>query len=205
MFVQNLHPHGQSPDYRLAVGGMWDIIGPLQFDFLKCQGLRPHHRLLDIGCGSMRAGRFFIAYLEPGHYFGLDTDELLVREGIKREIASEMLTEKRPQFAFNGRFEFPFQERPDIAIAHALFSQLTLAQIELCLRNLRDFAPDCRLFATFNETPLAFPNIFAPHPRRTFFYTRTQLERIAQRTGWHLQYMGDWEHPRGQKMLRLET
>ena len=38
--------------HRDMVGGMWDEIGRLQFEFLRARGLKPNHRLLDIGCGS---------------------------------------------------------------------------------------------------------------------------------------------------------
>lgn len=39
-----------------AVGGDWEKIGKLQFEFLVSRGLRPHHRMLDIGCGTLRGG-----------------------------------------------------------------------------------------------------------------------------------------------------
>lgn len=48
--VMNREPH------RIAVGGMWDEIGKLQFEFMVKQGLKPHHKFLDIGCGSLRGG-----------------------------------------------------------------------------------------------------------------------------------------------------
>jgi hypothetical protein len=40
--------------HRDVVGGMWDDIGKLQFDFLCDHGLRPSCRLIDIGCGCLR-------------------------------------------------------------------------------------------------------------------------------------------------------
>ncbi len=42
--------------HRDMVGGMWEEIGRLQFEFLRARGLKPSHRLLDIGCGSLRGG-----------------------------------------------------------------------------------------------------------------------------------------------------
>jgi len=55
-------------DPHSAVGGMWEQIGQLQFDFLVNHGLEPNHKLLDIGCGTLRGGRHFITYLVPGNY-----------------------------------------------------------------------------------------------------------------------------------------
>ena len=33
--------------HREFVGGLWSELGKLQLDFLRAQGLRPDHRLLD--------------------------------------------------------------------------------------------------------------------------------------------------------------
>ena len=51
-------------DPKSAIGGKWDILGPLQYEFLLRNGLLPHNTLLDYGCGTLRGGRFFIKYLE---------------------------------------------------------------------------------------------------------------------------------------------
>ena len=50
----------------------WLKIGQMQFDYLVSHGLKPGIRLLEIGCGILRAGRLFIDYLEPGDYYGID-------------------------------------------------------------------------------------------------------------------------------------
>ena len=42
--------------HRGVVGGMWDEIGKLQFEFMVKQGLKSEHKFLDIGCGSLRGG-----------------------------------------------------------------------------------------------------------------------------------------------------
>ena len=62
-------------NHRAFVGPRehYDIVGAMQFTLLYFLGLREHHYLLDIGCGSLRAGRFFIMYLKPGHYFWYQT------------------------------------------------------------------------------------------------------------------------------------
>jgi hypothetical protein len=42
--------------HRDLVGGLWEELGRLQFEFLVGAGLRPEMRLLDIGCGCPRGG-----------------------------------------------------------------------------------------------------------------------------------------------------
>jgi hypothetical protein len=206
VFVQNIIPRKRGADYRAAVGGMWNVIGPLQFEFMKKQGLRPEHRLLEIGCGSLRAGRFFITYLNPRCYMGLDGDEPLVHAGLAGEIDPPTIKEKQPEFAFNSVFQFPFERKPDFALAQSVFTHLTPSQLETCLTNLHAFAPECRFFATFNESSFAWPNhLFSPNSQRTFFYTRGQIARIAQRCGWSMRYIGKWGHPRDQRMVLLRA
>src|SRR5262245_17052197 len=73
--------------HRDFVGGLWDEIGRLQFDFLVAHGLKPEHKLVDVGCGALRGGVHFIRYLKPGHYFGLDLNASLIKAG-ERELAA---------------------------------------------------------------------------------------------------------------------
>ena len=59
-----------------AVGGRtheeWLSVGQMQFDYLTGHGLKPGMRMLEIGCGNLRAGRLFVDYLDPGDYYGID-------------------------------------------------------------------------------------------------------------------------------------
>lgn len=43
----------------------FDFMGATQFNLLTRLGLREDHTVLDIGCGSLRAGRLLIPYLLP--------------------------------------------------------------------------------------------------------------------------------------------
>ena len=62
----------ESRAHRELVGGLWEELGVLQFEFLVKRGLKPHHRLLDVGCGALRGGVHFVRYLDPGCYHGID-------------------------------------------------------------------------------------------------------------------------------------
>ena len=72
--------------YRTFVGPTekYDIVGALQFCLLIFLGLREENNLLDIGCGSLRSGRFFITYLQKGKYFGIEPEKWLIEEGISK-------------------------------------------------------------------------------------------------------------------------
>ena len=85
----------------------------------------PHrpHRVVDVGCGSLRAGRLLIPYLRPGHYCGLDPNRWLIEEGIKRELGRDLVRIKRPRFAYADDFSLSAFRTPfDYAMAHSIFS-----------------------------------------------------------------------------------
>ena len=128
--------------HRQAVGGLWDEIGQLQLDFLVSQGLMPHHRLLDIGCGSLRAGVKLIKYLDAGHYAGADLHQSLLDAGYEIELAAAGLTHKLPRtnLAAEGEFDFSWcPMRADFALAQSVFTALPLNFLRICLERLPNF------------------------------------------------------------------
>ena len=66
-----------------------------QISFLKTAGLLPHHRFLDLGCGTLRGGIPIIQYLGAGLYYGVDVRPEVIAEATQ-ELREHNLTEKRP-------------------------------------------------------------------------------------------------------------
>jgi SAM-dependent methyltransferase len=82
--------HALVGDARLA-----DMKRAFQIAFLRSSGLRPGHTLLDLGCGTLRGGIPIIAYLEQGHYCGIDIrPEVLVEA--RKELEESGLSDKAP-------------------------------------------------------------------------------------------------------------
>lgn len=187
-------------------GALWDEIGTLQVDFLKSEGLLPKHTLIDVACGSLRAGRLLIDYLGPGNYLGIDKEIDLIIHGVAEELGVASFVEKRPVFVVSSDFEFyKFDCRPDYAIAQSLLTHLTAEDIYRCFKELRkSIAVNGRFYATFFETYLPTDNLKNSDAIDCFFYTREQMRMLAELAGWHMQYIGDWGHPRQQKMVKLE-
>jgi Cyclic nucleotide-binding domain len=192
--------------HRDYVGGMWEAVGQLQYNFLVAQGLKPSHCLLDIACGALRGGVYFINYLAPGNYLGLDKEQTLIELGIEQELGATIYAQKHPEFVISDRFEFhKFSKQPQFSIAHSLFTHLTPEDIHLCLRNLRDFvAPGHLLFATFFAGDSAH-NPPCSHSWAGFQYSRGEMEYFGTQTGWKATYIGDWQHPRHQMMIQYEA
>jgi hypothetical protein len=188
--------------HRGYVGGKWDEIGKLQFDFMVQRGLRPEDVFLDIACGSLRGGVHFIKYLDPGNYLGIEKERVLVQRGLSRELPRAVRKEKRPEFVVSDAFEFErFSRRAKYSLAQSLYTHLIPAQIELCLTNLRAYAPDDHeSYATFQAgDSSANPDADDDHKR--FYYTPQELVAIGERSGWSGEYIGEWGHPRGQLMM----
>ncbi len=190
--------------HRLYVGGEWDEIGELQFDFMVGRGLQPHHVFLDIACGSLRGGVHFIRYLDPGNYQGIDRERALIRRGLSKELTRECAKEKQPEFVVSNAFEFErFSKPSDFSLAQSLFTHLIAAEVERCLAKLRPcVAPGHQFHATFLEGD-SQQNPDAWHPIQRFHYSRDELAAFGERSSWEANYIGAWGHPRGQLMMQF--
>src|SRR5262245_38155276 len=142
------------PHYRAYVGPPedYDLIAAMTFNLLTTLGLRQHHSLLDIGCGSLRIGRLLIPYLNRGKYFAIEPNEWLVEEGINREIGKSLVEIKRPTFFFSDSPDIiaPANIAFDFAVAQSIFSHCGLDLIKGWLSAIsRSLAEDGALVATF--------------------------------------------------------
>lgn len=135
--------------HRSFVGppNRYDIQAAKQFNLLTFLGLRQNHFLLDIGCGSLRAGRLFIPYLFPGRYFGIEPHEWLVKEGIRKELGEEAVRIKRPTFSNVENFDCAVFGRPfDFILAQSVFSHAAEGQIRSCLRTVKQAMKPSSIF-----------------------------------------------------------
>jgi len=83
--------------------GYWDELSAYQFNFLVRMGVRPHHRLLDIGCGPLQGGLPMIDYLDPGNYCGVDLREKAI-ETAYGQVVEAGLVAKNPRLVVSSTF-----------------------------------------------------------------------------------------------------
>ena len=202
--------------HREIVGGLWDEIGRLQFEFLIANGLSRSSTLIDVGCGCLRGGIHFISYLDDGQYFGVDSNESLLVAGYEIELKSLGLETKLPRQNLLCNSEFDFASLPtkfDFAIAQSPFTHLPQNQIRLCLsRVIEKMNNSGRFFATFFLAPEDHPyGEPCSHPggvtsfdaKDPYHHRFSDIERLCEALPWRARLHGDWGHPRNQRMVEF--
>ena len=83
---------------------LWDRQRQFQITFLKAHGLKPHHVLLDFGCGPLRGGIPIIKYLNAGNYHGIDANREALDEA-EKELKENELEHKHPTLVHSKNLE----------------------------------------------------------------------------------------------------
>ena len=190
-------------DLHQAVGGKWEEIGKLQFDFLVNQGLQPYHRLLDIGCGTLRGGKHFIRYLNVRNYSGIDISPKAVECG-KQLVEQDGLFEKHPRLMVSRNKDLKFEEFEgevfDYLLAQSVFTHLKPVHIEECFQHIGQIMnQDSVFFFTFKEA-LKFKHTAL----KDFCYPFSFFQSLAAQYGFDINNCSeDYKHPRGQHMVKI--
>jgi SAM-dependent methyltransferase len=189
-------------DPQQAVGARWDVMGPLQFNYLVDNGLARWHRMLDIGCGTLRGGRHFIRYLDPDRYTGVDISSGVIAAA-KALVVEEELTHKRPTLLHNPDpyewFGTPRGATYQTLLAQSVFTHLDVEYIEKCFRSLGSImAFGARFFFTFNEG-----EVTRRRNIKGFAHPFSMFSALAQQNGFELERRSDYAHPLKQVMVIL--
>lgn len=182
--------------HRAYVGplGEYDVSGASQFNLLTLLGLREDHALLDIGCGTLRAGRLFIAYLLPGRYFGIEPHRSLVEAAIRKEIGNDLMELKRPVFHYDDGFPLQvFGRTFDFLLASSIFSHAAPSQIRKCLGEARQVMTPASLFlASYFVGEESYEGDAWVYPDMVT-YTPQRMRELAEEQGLVCEEIG-WPH-----------
>lgn len=112
---------------------LWEMKRRFQIGFLKSAGLRPDHRLLDLGCGTLRGGIPLIEYLAVGHYTGVDVRPSVLQEG-RRELEEAGLVGRAPQLVCcEDLRDFDAGRRFDVIWAFAVLIHMSDSVLDTAL------------------------------------------------------------------------
>jgi hypothetical protein len=123
--------------------------------------LKPHHRVVEYGCGSLRVANHVIRYLDPGHFFGLDVVDDFYRMGADL-VGPDLIGERRPRLAVISEAAVSDASAfsADLIYSHAVCTHVHPDELDVYFRNLAAIAskPGCVLLfnASISDRPLRY-------------------------------------------------
>jgi hypothetical protein len=196
--VMALKPGDQH--YKAFIGPPeeYDLVAAMVFNLLTTLGLRATHKVLDIGCGSLRIGRLLIPYLNSGNYYGIEPNEWLVKDGIAHEIGQDMIDLKQPILIYADRMDqVSSNTKFDYMFAQSIFSHASKSVIQQWLAGVTSHLSDEGLFlATYLRHSQDYRGLRGDwvYPDCVYYQDET-LRRIAAAFDLHFQPIA-WAHPR---------
>jgi SAM-dependent methyltransferase len=174
--------------YKHAIGGgdNWDSHGDLQRDFLIRQGLKPHHRLLEIGCGTGRLARKVVPYLSYEAYVGLDISRAAL-DAAERLCVQEGWGRYDPSF-WCGEIPSDTERKFDFIWAFAVFIHIPQDVMEATMRRA----------AAVMHKDSRFYWSYIPSPKteragvKTFRRTVADYQRAAEQAGLSFADVPNW-------------
>lgn len=110
------------------------------------EGLTVDSNVLEVGCGCLRVGYWFIQYLQKSRYCGIEPNVKMLQAG-RKHILGYLESEKAPQLETNDDFDFGvFGRKFDFVIAFSIWSHASKKQIS---RMLQQFAAGGNAHAKF--------------------------------------------------------
>lgn len=184
--------------YRAYVGppADYDLVSAMVFNLLTSVGLRQHHKLLDIGCGSLRLGRLFIPYLNQTNYIGVEPNSWLVEKGIQHEVGNTLINIKKPEFIFADSLESVTKAlNANFVVAQSIFSHCGVDLIKGWLEDIhKNTSEESISLVTFIKGENSFTGSGWVYPG-CVEYSESVFSDICESHGFRFVPL-NWYHPR---------
>ncbi len=155
-------------------------------EFLQSEGLSPHHRLLDYGCGILRGGLHFIPFLNSGNYVGVDISAQRLEQG-QALIDSAGIDRGRYHTSLVKDCELKElgDRKFDYVWAHAVLMHMPENDIRTLLESLKRHLEDdgCFYFTFFPSEKLGADKTVRDQ-FRDFYYPTDHLNKIFDDAGY---------------------
>ena len=189
----------EKADYKKYVGPQkrYDYFAGLIFKLLFNCGLKAHHTLLDIGAGSLRAGKMFIVYLNTGNYHAIEPNEKILQEGIKYELGNEIIRLKQPEI--QTIVDLSIDKKFNYILAHSIFTHTGRDLLEYWIKRIKNLLiKNGTCISTFHinkhgPRKNGWLNTGWSYPETVFFYEE-DIGCLLKK--YKLSYkIKNWEHP----------
>jgi ubiquinone/menaquinone biosynthesis C-methylase UbiE len=165
----------------------------MQFAYLSSHGLEQGHNLLEIGCGNLRAGWRFIAWLDVGAYTGVDiSPEILL--AANQTLVQRRLQSKQPRLMLYDGFDLGFipGNHFDAAHAHSVFSHTPIEVVSRLLGEVwRVLKPGGFFDFTYNRSDTGEVWGFL---NEDYYYPTETLIELAGSLGYEASPAEDWRY-----------
>jgi len=114
------------------------MAGICQLELLKRNGIKPHHNVLEIGCGALVLGRPLIQYLDPDRYVGIEPNTWLVNAARDHfPDMSDLFRDKKPIFLARTDFDASETGRKfDFVTSHSVLSHAPHWQLPIFFQSV---------------------------------------------------------------------
>lgn len=139
----------------------WSRVRESTIALLVEEGLQPHHKVVDLGCGHLRIGSWLIPYLEPGRYIGIEPREEAVKAGLRALVGLDVAREKAVVFSDRTDFDVGAWGPVDFVVARSVWSHASRDQIRATLDAFMESAQrGGKLLASFYPASLRRPGFW---------------------------------------------
>tara|TARA_B100001123_G_scaffold446040_1_gene599234 strand:+ start:8177 stop:8944 length:768 start_codon:yes stop_codon:yes gene_type:complete len=162
-------------------------------DWLIDHGLKPEHRLLDYGCGVLRAGRYLIPYLNRGHYVGIDISKNRIRKGhLVLSSAGISRDDYEVHLTKDCLLKELKNQRFDVVWANSVLTHMPEQDIRLFLRALKShFKQGGTFFFTFSPSERLSLTIPKQEKIKNFYYPTNYLKNLFKECGYNFELLHD--------------
>ncbi len=188
--------------------------GREQFCYLLKAGLYPESKVMDIGCGILRAGYWLVHFLDAGCYYGIEPHAGRLDMGVNMILEPDTFMQKKPRFDTNPNFDTSvFGTKFDFFLAYSIWTHASKAQIQTMLESfLADSEPDGIFLTTYlpanwrhhdYEGDLWVGTSHESTVRGCIYHRKSWIETECQRRGLSVETLGR-DKTYGQTWLKIK-
>ena len=163
--------------------------------FLKEMGLKPSHKILDIGCGGGRLGYELINYLDESNYYGFDKEKNWI-EAYEMAVVVNSLSEKRPNILLTDCIKCNVDLKKgvefDYLYAYSVFTHIKEDLLKKFLNNLKPFFPiRAEMYATIlvgdNDYTVGPDHVDRSNEHVFIHYSLDYFNKLLNECGYYLE------------------